>query len=90
MKRIYKYVLDRKHAHSRVDMPEGAHILTVQEQYGAITLWAVVDPDAPTVRRRFVIVGTGEAMPDGTAWYIATVQLDGGSLVCHVFEEGAQ
>ena len=53
-------------------------------------LWALVDPEAPKVCRRFIAVGTGDLFPeeiDGFS-HIGTFVLMGGRLVFHVFDAG--
>lgn len=82
-------------------MPDGAEILTVQVQHGALCLLAlVVDTPAPLVERVIRIVGStacaGNAMgrcggrsseinATGQLAYIASAQ--DGDIVWHVFEE---
>jgi hypothetical protein len=84
MKTIWKWTLKPQ---TVIDMPDGAQVLTVQMQHGEPQLWALVDPVAPTVKRVFNIYGTGHSMGDRTGSYIGTFQMDGGSLVFHVFEQ---
>jgi hypothetical protein len=54
-------------------------------------LWARVDPGADLVLRTFVVFGTGHDIdPDkfaGSLAHVGTVQLHGGALVIHIFEE---
>ena len=61
---IYKYVLPSLAERETVEMPLGAHILTVREQGGKVTLWAMVAPKAAPVRRNFRILAT----PRGLRW----------------------
>lgn len=71
----------------KVEMPEGAQLLTVREQGDDICLWALVDSDAPMVARRFVGFGTGHQIPEDQALsFIGTAMLQGGNLVFHIFE----
>lgn len=78
--KIYKYPIERTGL--TAEMPEGARIVSCQFQDGAISLWAIVDPDAPLYRRSFRVVGTGQDVaPNWT--HIATLQQ--GSFVWHVF-----
>lgn len=90
MKRIYKYPVPLNDD-SAIDMPEGAQVLTVQMQHEQVWIWALVDPDAPMVTRRFHIVGTGHPIehPD-TLTYIGTFQVSGGMLASHLFESTGQ
>lgn len=89
---VYKYplILDDW---QDIDLPVGARSLAVQMQHGVPQLWALVDPAAPLVPRRFRIAGTGHPInlgADGTRLdYIGTFQLQAGALVFHLFELGA-
>lgn len=68
-------------------MPEGAEILSVQDQDGALCLWALVDPQAPMVERLIEVFGTGHPIPTNMGIsrnYLASVQQ--GRFVWHVFE----
>lgn len=83
---VHKYQLglsDRQ----EVEMPEGAEIVHAAEHQGSICLWAVVDPDAQTESRRFVVVGTGQEVGDGWAEheFVGTAMV--GEFVWHVFED---
>jgi hypothetical protein len=81
---IWKFVLPIKDF-VRVDMPEGARILSAQEQHDEICVWAAVNPRARLIPHGFAIRGTGH--PLGVVGrFIGTIQTHGGSLVWHVFE----
>ena len=82
-KQIWKYVLEPE---TIIEMPIGAEILTVQEQYGRCCLWALVDPSANKVKRKFLVYGTGHPITEENGKYIGTFQLHNGRLVFHVFE----
>ena len=66
-------------------MPEGASILSIQEQHGRITLWAKCPPGDSVEHRHFFIAGTGWDLPDGVLIFLETVQIEG--LVWHIFED---
>ena len=89
MKRVYKYAIPVGDFRD-VALPEGAEILTVQVQHDEPQLWAVVDPEAPLVTRRFRLLGTGHSTDNdvGRHNYIGTYQLHDGGLVFHLFELG--
>lgn len=73
-----------------VDMPAGAHALSVEFQRGTLCLWALVDPHANMVKRRVVVLGTGHvAEIDDGLQFIGTVLMMEGDLVFHVFVEKA-
>lgn len=46
----------------KVTMPAGLRLLSVAVQGDAVSVWALVDPDAPLVQRDFLVVGTGWAI----------------------------
>ena len=84
MKSIWKFLLEPD---GSVAMPVGAEILTVQAQREEAYIWAVVDPEAPTLTRRFKTFATGEPITGDPGRYVGTFQISGGALVFHVFEQ---
>lgn len=91
--RIFKYPLVVTDEQT-VRMP-GARpkILSAQVQNGTICLWALVDAASPVISDvKISIFGTGNPLPEnvGTMVFIDTVQLHGGSLVFHVFQNEAR
>jgi hypothetical protein len=87
MRTIWKWTLTTE---CTLDMPQGAKILTVQEQHGEPQLWALVDSNAPQERRTFRVYGTGHCCATDPGDYIGTFQLHGGGLVFHVFEANVE
>lgn len=86
MRTIHKYAIPIEDSFS-FSMPIGARILAFQTQNGRPVLWALVDTENDTERRKFVIRGTGnpilsEAVDSDV--HIGTIQKDG--LVWHLFE----
>jgi hypothetical protein len=91
MKSIYKYPI----TNSNGGIIEGpiTKLLTAQEQYGNIVVWAEIDTDKPNVKYRVMPVGTGWPLDpsDGKPCildeytYLSTVQLVTGALVFHVY-----
>lgn len=72
-----------------IQMPKGADILTVQVQFGEPFLWARVDPSLPLYPCTFEVFGTGHEIDEDMCverHYVGTYQLNGGSLIFHVFE----
>jgi hypothetical protein len=84
-RRIWKYELEITDEQT-VNMPMHADILTVQMQGGTMCMWALVEPENVKRPRKFLVVGTGNPMPDGMQRYVGTVQMMQGSLVWHIFE----
>lgn len=86
MKTTHKYAIDP--AFDTVEMPKGAKVLTVQTQDNKPFIWALVDANAREFEeRKFVPYGTGHLLPDEPGTYIGTFQLNGGSLVFHLFDQ---
>lgn len=72
-----------------IPMPTGAQVLTVQMQGGTPFIWAICDPLAPMKDRGFALYGTGHHVQDMDLpylRYVGTFQMEGGSLVFHLFE----
>jgi hypothetical protein len=72
-----------------LDLPKASTILSAQLQHGQIAVWALVTPDADRESRSFILAATGKDVPrrdDEAILFIATVQIDGGNLVLHLFE----
>lgn len=85
---VFKYTLPLTGKCS-LSMPDGAKVLSVQNQREALTLWALVDEGAVRVQRDFMSVMTGAISPlSHLQPFIGTVQFDGGNFVVHVFENG--
>ncbi len=84
MQQIWKWEISPD---CELEMPEGAKILTVQEQHSKPMLWALVYPVMKTEIRKFNTYGTGHPIAEEPGKYIGTFQLDKGNLVFHVFEE---
>lgn len=60
---IFKYPL-RQQGEFPLDLPEGCRILGARNQRNRPVLYAMVDPKAPLVRRKFRVVNTGEKFLD--------------------------
>lgn len=92
MKTIYRYELeltDRPILH----MPLGAEILDAPpnpRSQNRIEIWARVDNTQPLETREFMIIGTGNWMPDTCGRFIGTVVTHGGSAVWHIFEAAGE
>ena len=87
MRTIYKYALDAK-GEQIIDMPGDALILSAQVQNGTICLWALVNPGAAPTQHKIAVFGTGHPFDLTDSWrFIGTVQMHGGALVFHVFED---
>jgi hypothetical protein len=86
MRKIFKYKLETKGI-QEIEMPQGAEILCIQNQFETPCIWAIVEPNATVTKRTFVIIGTGQSATEHpNNKYIGTYQLMGGQLVFHCFE----
>lgn len=81
---IWKFPLLRMG--NELQLPLGGRVLSVQMQGQHVTLWALVDPGADTVKRFYDIYGTGWPIQGDPGTHVGTVQRDNG--VWHVFERG--
>jgi hypothetical protein len=85
MKTIWKFTLEAADRQV-INPPIGSQILCVQEQHGAPCIWMLCDPEKERELRVIEIVGTGHELDERDRMYIGTVQLSGGALVFHAFE----
>ena len=87
MLKVFKYEVPISDF-ATVDMPQGAKILSLQVQHGTPTIWALVDPEAPSTQRNFRVAGTGHAIDNfgDELSFVGTCQMMDGSLVWHLFE----
>lgn len=85
--RIFKYTIDLDKRTQLIFPHKGAKILSVQVQRGECQLWALVDASQPEQPRRIEVLPTGAFVERANELaHLATVQIDGGSLVFHLFE----
>ena len=71
-----------------IDLPEGAVILSVDEQYNKPVLWALVDPSTDIKPRNLYFALTGQEIEANREQlkFIGTIKLDEGTFIVHVFE----
>ena len=89
MKVIYKEQLSITN-HQIISLPMDSKILTVQMQKESVCLWYSRDATSAQIDcidRHIRIIGTGNLYDDEGLKYIGTVQMAGGNLIWHVFEE---
>ena len=70
--RIYKYHIKLADGEIKVELPETAKILCVDMQEQQPTLWAIVDPDEPLKEYTFLLLATGDEVPEGLTRYLGT------------------
>ena len=87
-KKIFKYEILLVGLYE-INLPIGAHILSVSAQDGDLFIWVLVDPMAGLERRCFEWFATGEDIRCDIGIdreYIDTVYIADGRLVYHLFE----
>ena len=82
---VYKYPIKIDDI-VELELPAGAEILHVEAQNDKLCLWALVDPEKPTLYRRIRIAGTGHTIKENIIRYINTFTLYEKALWFHVFE----
>ncbi len=90
VKTIWKYQLQQRSGTYSVSMPKGAQLLSVANQNEYATLWALVEPKAPQVKRFLSNIPTGVSIGGKLGPPIGVILLDGGDYVIHVFDEGEE
>lgn len=87
MNKVFKYPVPVEDRFS-LDLPQGARILTVQEQNSKPQIWAIVNPENPTEIRNFRLAGAGHPIEENekNLSYIGTFQLYNGNFIGHLFE----
>lgn len=87
MRVIHKFELDIVDSQT-IALDWDAQILSVQEQHGKVSLWALVNTENGKGNRIIRIIGTGHPITEGEELeYLGTVQQMHGALVWHVFEK---
>lgn len=70
-----------------VELPLGAKVLSVQEQFGEPQMWVLVNQEQSTYEtRKFRLAGTGHPIKENNISFIGTFQLYNGGFVGHLFE----
>jgi hypothetical protein len=88
MKTVWKYecpVQDR----FELQIPEGSELLHIENQHNVPCMWFRVDPHAKKEYCTFLMRGTGHDCSD-TGKHLGSVQLSGGMLVFHIFEQATR
>jgi len=89
MRTVFKYPFDAGVV-IQVDVPEPGKIVDVAAQNGIPCVWIEVDPEKPTRRRDFELIGTGHTIFDTPRrWHVGTCHLPAMNLVLHVYERDA-
>ena len=67
-------------------IPSSAKFLSVQMQDLSPQMWWLIDPSAPTELFKFIIVGTGQPLPDDTDEWTYLGSFIDGFFVWHLFQ----
>ena len=84
--KIFKYELKIADEQT-INMPRHAIVISVANQRGALTIWAMVDPKAEYAPRRFFVHGTGHEFIRAVPYseFVGSVAIE--PFVWHVFAE---
>jgi len=84
--KVYKY--DLTLGYTPLILPVGAKILHFDIQRDIPRIWVLVNPEASTEKRRFVIYGTGHEIKETKSKlkFIGTALMCDGHFVWHLFE----
>ena len=87
IQQVFKYQL-QVISDQRIEMPKDAKVLHVGVQNNVMCLWAMVDGNAPLVKRHIGIYGTGHYIPVDVepSHFVGTVMA--GMFVWHIFDLG--
>jgi|GEM_PF-2859513 hypothetical protein len=84
--KVFKYIIS-DFGITSISMPIDSIILSCQRQNNNIVLWVLADEFKPHKKKLFEAVMTGRPVdPNNIIKHIATIQLDEGSFVTHIFE----
>lgn len=85
MKTIHKITLHK--SVYTIPLPVGSVPLTAQIQHGEVVVWyeTTSSKDGEFKDERFIMLNTGEDMPDNKFRYLGTVQFMNGTIVKHIY-----
>jgi hypothetical protein len=86
LKTVHKFLLSARGWPTSIRLPAGAQIQRVDTQFGSPYVWVCLDTALPYDQPyEFLILGTGDAIPDGY-WPIGTFfEHQGNAMVWHAF-----
>jgi len=84
MIKMYKYPINKDR--QKLDLPKGSVIHSVENQYGNVVLYALINT-ATEERETYEIMvySTGQEFIEEGQEFLGTVNLQGGQLMFHVF-----
>lgn len=71
MKTIYKYILPNIGIKETIDIYENYEIIHFEMQNEIPCFWAMVNTENQLVKKDFLIIGTGQGVPE-RGWYVKT------------------
>ena len=86
MKTVYRYEINQ--AINDVNLPIGAKVLSVGVANNIISLWALVDTESGTEKRKFLVFGTGSDMSKTETYnltFVGTIRKSN-TYAFHIFE----
>ncbi len=87
MRTIHKQTLS--HGTNRVLMNRHDKVIHVEAQFDTVTMWYEHSTEDPIQEdRKYLVVGTGESIPDFGLTYLGMAQIDKGLLIQHVYKVG--
>lgn len=89
MRTVHRYVVPVNDEAHRIELTGPIiHVATRAEEH--VELWAVVDTDADPTVHTFLVVGTGQPMPDSAKCVVGSAITPSGRLVWHLVELGGE
>lgn len=87
MKRILKYEIPISNIGgiTEVVMLRNSNFLCFKNQKGKLFLWVEAMENEENELRKFVLLHTGDYLPDNPIYYLQTVLFDEGNYVIHVY-----
>lgn len=82
--KIFKQKLKRVDLQT-ISLPWNSNILTVQIQNDEPVIWYECEPNNSLTDIKIAMYPTGLELPHNVGRYIATIQLENGSVVIHVY-----
>ncbi len=82
MRVVWKYQLMPEWGEQSLYLPEGHRIISCQDRDDLPTLWVECDSESSPVLRYFIIIRTGEPVPNGGK-HIASLQI--GNDLAHIY-----
>ncbi len=83
LREIWKFAITNN---CTIEMPKGAQVVSANIQSGKVCIWALVDATAIKEKRKFIILATGQNIPESKNTYIKTIFSENAEFVFHVFE----